>query len=145
MGFLRNCISRFKIFLQFVGFLWQGGYWWLIPVVLAILIFGGLLVLTETSSLAPFIYAVFQMKELQFVFNKNDSDDCTVMFMKQDKISVSVKDFYEKNPFPGFDLNKYKSKEDLCHQASWYGKLVDSQIITLYQWNEYPRYLLFLS
>ncbi|MCK5011902.1 MAG: class I SAM-dependent methyltransferase [Deltaproteobacteria bacterium] len=45
-----------------------------------------------------------------------------------DKISKSVKDFYEKNPFPGFDLNKYKNKEDLYNQASWYGKLVDSQI-----------------
>ena len=59
MGFLRNCISRFRIFSQFIGFLWKKGYWWLIPIVLAILVFGGLLLITETSSLAPFIYAIF--------------------------------------------------------------------------------------
>ena len=42
-----------------MGFLWKKGYWWLLPIVLAILVFGVLLVLTETSSLAPFIYAIF--------------------------------------------------------------------------------------
>jgi Family of unknown function (DUF5989) len=33
--------------------------WWLLPVLLMLLIFGGLLVLAQGSAVAPFIYTVF--------------------------------------------------------------------------------------
>lgn len=33
--------------------------WWLAPVLLALLIFGGFLVLAQGSAIAPFIYTVF--------------------------------------------------------------------------------------
>lgn len=42
-----------------------------------------------------------------------------------DHVSLKVMEFYEKNPFPGFDIEKYDSKEDLEKQASWYAKLLD--------------------
>lgn len=32
---------------------------WLFPIVLAVLVLGGLIVLTQTSAIAPFIYTLF--------------------------------------------------------------------------------------
>ena len=33
--------------------------YWLMPIVLAMVVFGGLIVLTQGSALAPFIYTIF--------------------------------------------------------------------------------------
>lgn len=33
--------------------------WWLAPILLALLVFGGLLILAQGSAVAPFIYTVF--------------------------------------------------------------------------------------
>ncbi len=33
--------------------------WWLLPIMLVLLIFGGLLILAQGSAVAPFIYTVF--------------------------------------------------------------------------------------
>jgi|TARA_Y100000780_G_scaffold168032_1_gene152881 hypothetical protein len=33
--------------------------YWLLPVIIALIIFGGLIVLTQGSSLSPLIYAIF--------------------------------------------------------------------------------------
>jgi hypothetical protein len=33
--------------------------WWLLPVIVVLLVFGGLLVLAQGSAVAPFVYTVF--------------------------------------------------------------------------------------
>jgi hypothetical protein len=33
--------------------------WWLLPIVLVVAIFGGLLILAQGSAVAPFIYTIF--------------------------------------------------------------------------------------
>lgn len=33
--------------------------WWLLPILLALLVFGGLLILAQGSAIGPFIYTVF--------------------------------------------------------------------------------------
>jgi hypothetical protein len=33
--------------------------WWLLPILLVVLIFGGLLILAQGSAIAPFIYTIF--------------------------------------------------------------------------------------
>ena len=33
--------------------------WWLLPVILVLFVFGGLLILAQGSAVAPFIYTVF--------------------------------------------------------------------------------------
>jgi hypothetical protein len=33
--------------------------WWLLPILLVLLVFGGLVVLAQGSAVAPFIYTVF--------------------------------------------------------------------------------------
>ena len=40
-------------------FFWRSKSWWLTPVVLALVLLGALVVFTESSALAPFIYALF--------------------------------------------------------------------------------------
>jgi hypothetical protein len=33
--------------------------WWLLPILLVVLVFGGLLILAQGSAIAPFIYTIF--------------------------------------------------------------------------------------
>jgi len=44
---------------ELCAFLLSRKKFWLFPVVLMMVIFGGLLVLTEGSAIAPFIYSIF--------------------------------------------------------------------------------------
>ncbi len=44
---------------DFWGFLRARKKWWLLPIVLVLVLVGVLLVTTESSALAPFIYALF--------------------------------------------------------------------------------------
>ena len=39
-----------------------------------------------------------------------------------------VNEFYEANPFPGFDPGKYETRADLVTRASWYAKRLDAEI-----------------
>jgi hypothetical protein len=47
------------IFFEFLEFLKVRKRYWLLPIVIVLLLFGGLIVFTETSVIAPFIYALF--------------------------------------------------------------------------------------
>jgi hypothetical protein len=51
--------SRFGIAGELLSFLWQRKLWWLIPMVLVLLAFGGLMVTAQSSALGPFIYTLF--------------------------------------------------------------------------------------
>ena len=52
-------MSRLGILRELWNFLRVRKKWWLAPIVLAMLLVGLLIVLTESSTLAPFIYALF--------------------------------------------------------------------------------------
>lgn len=45
-----------------------------------------------------------------------------------ERVLRAVNVFYEENPFPGFDLAKYKTKDDLGRQASWWAHKLDAEI-----------------
>ena len=45
-----------KEFLRFINIRKK---YWLIPIILAILIFGGIIILSQGSAVAPFIYTIF--------------------------------------------------------------------------------------
>lgn len=51
--------TRFGIAGELLTFLWQRKLWWLIPMVLVLLAFGGLMVTAQGSALGPFIYTLF--------------------------------------------------------------------------------------
>jgi hypothetical protein len=48
-----------SIFTEFWEFLRIRKRYWLLPIVFVLLLFGALIVFTETSAVAPFIYALF--------------------------------------------------------------------------------------
>src|SRR5688572_24754644 len=43
-------------------------------------------------------------------------------------VGRSVQAFYEVNPFPAFDITKYRSAEDVRERASPYAKMLDHQL-----------------
>ena len=45
--------------LEFWKFLGARKKYWLVPILLVMLVFGGLLLLAQTSAIAPFIYTLF--------------------------------------------------------------------------------------
>jgi hypothetical protein len=59
MRFTEGLRQRFGIAGELIGFLWQRKLWWLIPMVLVLLVFGGLMVTAQSSALGPFIYTLF--------------------------------------------------------------------------------------
>jgi hypothetical protein len=52
-------MSKLKYLGDFWDFLHMRKKWWLAPIVITLLLVGLLIVLTESSALAPFIYALF--------------------------------------------------------------------------------------
>jgi hypothetical protein len=59
MKFGEGVKNRLGIAGELLSFLWQQKMWWLIPMVIVLLGFGGLLVTAQSSALGPFIYTLF--------------------------------------------------------------------------------------
>lgn len=52
-------MSKLSIMGEFWDFLKERKKWWLAPIVVFLVLLGALIVLTEGSAVAPFIYALF--------------------------------------------------------------------------------------
>jgi hypothetical protein len=52
-------MSKLSIIIELKDFLKVRKKWWLAPIVIFLLLLGGLIILTQGSALAPFIYAIF--------------------------------------------------------------------------------------
>jgi len=52
-------VSRLRIVAEYFEFLREQKKWWVLPIVTVLLAFGAIIVLTQGSALAPFIYALF--------------------------------------------------------------------------------------
>jgi len=52
-------MSKIAIIREFFEFLKVRKKWWLTPIVAMLLLLGALIVLTEGSAIAPFIYTLF--------------------------------------------------------------------------------------
>ena len=52
-------MSKLSILSEFWDFLRVRKKWWLAPIVMILLLLGALIVLTEGSAVAPFIYTIF--------------------------------------------------------------------------------------
>tara|TARA_B100000519_G_scaffold141536_1_gene122694 strand:- start:275 stop:433 length:159 start_codon:yes stop_codon:yes gene_type:complete len=52
-------MSRISILYEFWEFLSERKKWWLAPIILFLILFGTLIVLTEGTAVAPFIYTIF--------------------------------------------------------------------------------------
>jgi hypothetical protein len=54
-----NRMGRLSIIKEFLEFLRERKKWWIAPIVLFLLVLGGLLIFAKGSALAPFIYSLF--------------------------------------------------------------------------------------
>jgi hypothetical protein len=52
-------VERFALLSEFWYFIRYRKAWWLLPVVIALLVIGVLIVVAESTALAPFIYPLF--------------------------------------------------------------------------------------
>jgi len=52
-------MSKIRVIVELWQFLRVRKKWWLMPIVFFLVLLGGLIVLTQGSALAPFIYAIF--------------------------------------------------------------------------------------
>jgi hypothetical protein len=52
-------MGKLGIIAEFWGFMKERKKWWIAPIVISLLLLGALIVLTEGSAVAPFIYALF--------------------------------------------------------------------------------------
>jgi hypothetical protein len=59
MSKMTAVMQRAGIMGEFFGFLWRQKLWWMIPMFAVVFVFGLLLVLGQSSALAPFIYTLF--------------------------------------------------------------------------------------
>ncbi len=48
-----------EFFIELWDFMRERKKFWLLPIILVLLLFGGLIVLTQGSAVAPFIYTLF--------------------------------------------------------------------------------------
>jgi drug/metabolite transporter superfamily protein YnfA len=59
MGAGKRLISKLGIFGELLVFLWKRKLWWMIPMIVVLILFGLLLIFTQSSAVAPFIYTLF--------------------------------------------------------------------------------------
>ena len=59
MSLLQNARRRFEIAGELVAFFAANKRWWMLPIVIVMLLLGVLIVLAQTSAIAPFIYTLF--------------------------------------------------------------------------------------
>jgi len=52
-------MSKLSLLSELWQFLRVRKKWWLAPILIFLLLLGGLIILTQGSALAPFIYAIF--------------------------------------------------------------------------------------
>jgi hypothetical protein len=59
MGLFSTAAQRFGIAGELVSFFVRNKRWWLLPVVCVVLVSAVVLILAQSSALAPFIYTLF--------------------------------------------------------------------------------------
>jgi hypothetical protein len=55
----RTTAGRFRIVWGLFSFFWSNKRWWLVPMLIALFLIGALIVLAQSSAVAPFIYTLF--------------------------------------------------------------------------------------
>lgn len=59
MGFIASTGRRFGIAGELLTFFWGHKRWWMIPMLVTLFLVGVLLILAQSSAIAPFIYTLF--------------------------------------------------------------------------------------
>lgn len=59
MKLFEGLVNRVAIAGELLGFFWQNKWWWLTPMIVALLFVGVLVIFAQSSAIAPFIYTLF--------------------------------------------------------------------------------------
>jgi hypothetical protein len=59
MGFVQVAQRRFGIAGELLSFFARNKRWWMLPMIFVVLLLGVLLILAQSSVIAPFIYTLF--------------------------------------------------------------------------------------
>ena len=59
MKLFEGLFNRVGIAGELLAFFWQHKWWWLTPMILALLFVGVLVIFAQSSAIAPFIYTLF--------------------------------------------------------------------------------------
>lgn len=62
MGFasaIQTASGRLGIMRELFGFFWTNKRWWLVPMLIILFVVGILIILAQSSAIAPFIYPLF--------------------------------------------------------------------------------------
>jgi uncharacterized membrane protein len=59
MRVIESLASRMNIGGELLRFFWQNRWWWLTPMIFMLLLAGILVILSQSSAIAPFIYTLF--------------------------------------------------------------------------------------
>ncbi|MBI3380298.1 hypothetical protein HY029_06110 [Candidatus Gottesmanbacteria bacterium] len=56
---LKKLLARYSIIRELLSFLWKERLWWLIPMIIILILLGILMIFSQGSAIAPFIYTIF--------------------------------------------------------------------------------------
>jgi hypothetical protein len=59
MSSARGAANRLGIVGELFSFFWSNKRWWLVPMLITLFLFGALIILAQSSAIAPFIYTLF--------------------------------------------------------------------------------------
>jgi hypothetical protein len=59
MGFLLKAKRNFATVGELLGFFTGNKRWWILPMILTLFLLGALIVVAQSSAIAPFIYTLF--------------------------------------------------------------------------------------
>ena len=59
MSYVNRVAAKLGIMGELLVFFWERKLWWMIPMVAVLLLFGLLIVFTQGTAVAPFVYTLF--------------------------------------------------------------------------------------
>jgi hypothetical protein len=59
MKFIKNSARNMGVAGELLGFFMRNKRWWLVPMVVSLFLIGALIILGQSSAIAPFIYTLF--------------------------------------------------------------------------------------
>ena len=59
MSYFKRVTSKLNIMGELLHFFWERKLWWLMPMILTLMLLGLLIVFTQGTAVAPFIYTLF--------------------------------------------------------------------------------------
>jgi Family of unknown function (DUF5989) len=55
----RTTAGRFGTISELLSFFWSNKRWWLVPLLVALFLLSAVIILAQSSAIAPFIYTLF--------------------------------------------------------------------------------------